>query len=161
MQAARSSETLVSSYKSIRHYFPEDRHRHFIGTKNGEKWNTYFISKTRTLSLLCLFPVASNNTLSVEYVLKRVRPDNTLTNHVICLTFVVQWNSTHWNTAEPIIYNASLDSYSKPGVVSQLTVAYARAHTDTTMGLAVDLMNNVYFQKKGIISAELGTECWW
>jgi hypothetical protein len=47
-------------------------------------------------------------------------------NKVFCHTFVVQWHSIHWNTAEPIRYNASLASSRQSGVVSQLDEDYAR-----------------------------------
>jgi hypothetical protein len=30
MEAVRSSETLVSAYKSIRRYYPEDQHLHYV-----------------------------------------------------------------------------------------------------------------------------------
>jgi hypothetical protein len=54
----------------------------------------------------------------------RVRPANTLKNKKSFLLLL--WFSIHWNTAEPIRYNASIASFSQPGVVSQLVEAYAR-----------------------------------
>jgi hypothetical protein len=37
---------------------------------------------------------------------------------VFCLSFMVQWHSIHWTTAEPTRQNAMLASSSQPGVVS-------------------------------------------